>query len=117
MSIMRRLFLLVFKPEPFEVDEVLADGQVLPVAGGLRVIDTAGHCPGHVSLFASAAGVLFCGDSMVSGQNGLRVSRPELTWDQAKAAEAVRRQAELGARIVCPGHGPVVTDAVGKFPV
>ncbi len=117
VSIMRRLILLVLKPRPFKVDELLADGQILPVAGGLHVIDTAGHCPGHISLFAPSSGVLFCGDSMVSDQNGLHSSRPGLTWDRAKAAEAVRRQAALGAQIVCPGHGPVITDAAGKFPV
>ncbi len=117
MPIIRRLFLLLFRPRPFKVDELLTDGQVLPVAGGLRVIDTAGHCPGHISLFAPSSGVLFCGDSMVSDQNGLHASRPELTWDRARAAEAVGRQAALGAHIVCPGHGPVITDASGKFPV
>jgi len=34
---------------PVPVDEELTDGQVLPVAGGLRVVHTPGHSPGHVS--------------------------------------------------------------------
>jgi hypothetical protein len=29
----------------------------------------------------------------------------------------VNRQAALGATILCSGHGPVVMDAAGKFPV
>jgi hypothetical protein len=29
----------------------------------------------------------------------------------------VKKQASLGARIVCAGHGPVVMDAAGKFPL
>ena len=44
-----------FKATPFQVDEILTDGQVLPVLGGLRVLDTAGHTPGHISFFAPAA--------------------------------------------------------------
>jgi len=117
----RRLMFAVMRPfmkaAPFRVDEIIADGQILPVLGGLQVVDTAGHTPGHISLFAPSAGVLFCGDSLVSDEDGLHGSRPGLTWDEAKAKEAVRRQSALGAHIVCSGHGPVVIDAEGKFPL
>jgi glyoxylase-like metal-dependent hydrolase (beta-lactamase superfamily II) len=120
-SFRRLLFALlgpVMKAKPFQVDEIVADGQVLPLAaGGLRVLDTSGHTPGHISFYSPTSGVLFCGDSMVSDERGLHGSRPGLTWDDAKAKEAVKRQAALNPRIVCPGHGPVVMDAAGKFPV
>ncbi len=112
MSIVR----LWMKPRPMQVDEILKDGQVLPVLGGLRVVETVGHTPGHISLFASKSSVLFPGDSMVSDDKGLHGSRSAVTWDTVKANESVRKQAALGARIVCPGHGPVVTDAENKFP-
>jgi glyoxylase-like metal-dependent hydrolase (beta-lactamase superfamily II) len=112
---MRRVMFALMRPfmkaAPFQVDEILSEGQSLPVLGGLSVLETPGHTPGHISFYASAAGILFCGDSMVSEQ-GLQVSRPGLTWDQDKAAASVRKQAALGARIVCSGHGPVVTEAV-----
>jgi glyoxylase-like metal-dependent hydrolase (beta-lactamase superfamily II) len=117
----RRVMFTLLRPlmraAPFKVDEIVADGQVLPALGGLRVIDTAGHTPGHISLFAPVAGVLFCGDSIVSDADGLHGSRPGLTWDETKAKEAVKKQSLLSARIVCSGHGPVVMDAAGKFPV
>ena len=101
---------------PLQVDEILRDGQVLPILGGLTVLDTPGHTPGHISLFAHAAGILFCGDSLVAGKGQLSPSRPDVTWDRIKADESVRKQAALGAQIVCSGHGPVVTDAKDKFP-
>jgi glyoxylase-like metal-dependent hydrolase (beta-lactamase superfamily II) len=117
---MRRLMFMVvgiwMKPKPMQVDEILKDGQVLPVLGGLRVVETVGHTPGHISLFAPKSGVLFPGDSMVSDDTGLQGSRPAVTWDAAKANESVRKQAALGANIVLPGHGPVVRDAKDKFP-
>jgi glyoxylase-like metal-dependent hydrolase (beta-lactamase superfamily II) len=113
----QRLLRLLMKQKPFQVDEILTDGQILPILGGLQVVDTAGHTPGHISLFAPAASILFCGDSMVTDENGIHGSRPPLTWNQEKAAEAARRQAALGARIVCSGHGPVIMDAAGKYPV
>ncbi len=105
------------KATPFQVDDILTDGQVLPVLNGLRVVDTSGHTPGHISLYAPAAKILFCGDSMVSDEAGLHGSRPGLTWDDSRARQSERKQADLGAAIVCPGHGPVVRDAAGKFPV
>ncbi len=115
----RLLFDLVarlFKPAPVQVDEPVSDGQIFPVLGGLRVVETPGHTPGHISLFAPSTGILFCGDSIVSEENGLRGSRGANNWDQAKSDESVRKQANLGATILCSGHGPVVRDAAGKFP-
>jgi len=106
-----------FKATPVKVDEILTNGQVLPVLGGLHVVETPGHTPGHISLFAPSVGVLFCGDSMVTDENGIRVSRSGVTWDAAEAKESVKKQSALGARIVCSGHGPVIMDAVGKFPL
>lgn len=106
----------LFKPAPVQTDEFLVDGQVLPVLGGLQVLETPGHTPGHVSFFLPSDGILFCGDSIVSEQSGLRGSRGANTWDQAKADESVRKQAALGAHMLCSGHGPAVMDAGGKFP-
>ena len=105
------------KLKPFQVDEILAEGQTLPVLGGLRIVETPGHTPGHISLFAPSLGILFCGDSMVSDEHGLQGSRPGITWDETRARESERKQAALGAQVVCSGHGPVVMDANGKFPV
>jgi glyoxylase-like metal-dependent hydrolase (beta-lactamase superfamily II) len=107
-----------FKPKPAQVDELLSDGQVLPVLGGLHVINTSGHTPGHISLYAPAAKILFCGDSMVVEGNGtLRCSRGANTWDEDKAKESVKVQQTLGAESVCSGHGPIVREAAGKFPL
>jgi glyoxylase-like metal-dependent hydrolase (beta-lactamase superfamily II) len=116
MWVMFSLMRPFMKVAPFQVDEIVTGGQVLPVQGGLRVVETIGHTPGHISLFAPASGILFCGDSMVTDSEGIHGSRPAVTWDEALAKEAVRIQAGLGARIVCSGHGPVVTDKAGKFP-
>jgi glyoxylase-like metal-dependent hydrolase (beta-lactamase superfamily II) len=63
---MRRLMFTILGPfmraKPFQVDEILADGQVLPILGGLRVVATAGHTPGHLSFYAPISVVLFCGE-------------------------------------------------------
>jgi glyoxylase-like metal-dependent hydrolase (beta-lactamase superfamily II) len=119
-SLRRILFTLIgpfFKAAPFQVHEIIAEGQMIPALGGLQVLETPGHTPGHISLFSPSTGVLFCGDSMVADENGLQGSRPGITWDETRARASERKQAGLGAQIVCSGHGPVVRDAAGKFPV
>jgi glyoxylase-like metal-dependent hydrolase (beta-lactamase superfamily II) len=110
-------FSRIMKATPFRVDEILAEGQTLPVLGGLQVVETPGHSPNHISFFAPSVRALFCGDSMKSDDKGLRVSRSRNNWDQDRANASVRKQAGLGAQIVCPGHGPVVRDAGDKFPI
>ena len=119
-SVLAKIFFALlaplFKAKPTIVDEVIGDGQTLPILGGLRVVSTPGHTPDHISLFAPSAGVLFAGDSMKSSRRGLDGSSGGNTWDEAKANESVRKQAALGAMIVCVGHGPVIADAVSKFP-
>jgi len=104
------------KAAPIHADETLSEGQILPVLGGLRIVETPGHTPGHISLYSPTTGILFTGDSIVSRDGGLVRSVPRNTWDEAKADESARKQAVLGARIVCSGHGPVVMDATNKFP-
>jgi glyoxylase-like metal-dependent hydrolase (beta-lactamase superfamily II) len=119
-SFRRVLFMMLgpfMKATPFQVDEILAEGQTLPALGGLQVLKTPGHTPDHISLFAPTVGLLFCGDSIVSDDKGLHGSRPGITWNETKARESERKQAALGASVVCSGHGPVVKDAAGKFPV
>jgi len=117
LALFFKVMFIFFKVKPATIDETLSNGEVLPVLGGLRVVETIGHTPGHISLFAPSAKILFAGDSMTaSADSQLRTSRGRNTWDEAKAIEAVKIQAALGAQIVCVGHGPIVRDAANKFP-
>jgi glyoxylase-like metal-dependent hydrolase (beta-lactamase superfamily II) len=115
-ALLQPLMARILRAAPAAVDEIVHDGEVLPVLGGLRVISTPGHTPGHVSLFSPSADILFVGDSLVAQGDMLRASRGMNTWDQVKADDSVKLQAALGARIVCSGHGPIIMDAATKFP-
>ncbi|MGA8046509.1 MAG: MBL fold metallo-hydrolase, partial [Dermatophilaceae bacterium] len=117
-SWLARVVVKILRTKPARVDQLVDDGQELPIGGGLRVVGTPGHTPGHLSLYVPASGVLFCGDSMEAGRDGrLRRAPGARTWDEEKAIESVETQQALGAEIVCPGHGPVVRPAAEKFPI
>lgn len=106
-----------FKAKPAMIDELLSEGQRLPALGGLQVVNTPGHTPGHISLFSPSAKVLFAGDSMRSSDDRLMPSPLANTWDEAKMRESVKLQAALGAETVCVGHGATIKDAATKFPI
>ncbi|HEX7586695.1 MAG TPA: MBL fold metallo-hydrolase [Anaerolineae bacterium] len=116
-ALLRPLMARLFQTSPSLVNEVVSDGQILPALGGLRVISTPGHTPDHISFFAPSAGILFVGDSLVVEGDRLHSSRGMNTWNQARADESIKLQAALGARVVCSGHGSVIMNAIGKFPL
>jgi glyoxylase-like metal-dependent hydrolase (beta-lactamase superfamily II) len=94
---------------PFEVARELKDGDELDVAGGLRVVHTPGHTPGHVSLLHPASGVLVTGDCIMNVL-GVRWSpRPLCTNPRLNQATA-DRLADLEYRVAAFTHGPHIAD-------
>jgi glyoxylase-like metal-dependent hydrolase (beta-lactamase superfamily II) len=104
------------KITPQAPDGVVEDGQELPILGGLRVLATPGHTPGHVSFYSPARGVLFVGDALRSTKKGLEFGEGPFTWDYQQGVTSVKKLAALGAKTVCCGHGPVLEGASAVFP-
>ena len=88
----------------------IADGDVLPVLGGLEVIHTPGHTPGSVCLYARQLGLLFVGDVLqrrfgrVSSASGL------YSDDPATARASLKRLAELDVKTIVFSHYPPLED-------
>jgi glyoxylase-like metal-dependent hydrolase (beta-lactamase superfamily II) len=97
-------------------DVTLEDGQEIPVLGGLRVINTPGHTPGHVSFYSSSQKILFAGDSMRSANDKLSFGAGPFTWNLEAGIQSVQKQAKLEVDLVCCGHGPVVRGPEIVFP-
>jgi glyoxylase-like metal-dependent hydrolase (beta-lactamase superfamily II) len=89
------------------VERRLRDGESLSLHGGIHVVATHGHSPGHVSYYLPREGLLVAGDCVVNVQ-GLAGSIPEYTSDPEQARQAVRRIAELRPGTICFGHGPSI---------
>lgn len=86
-------------------------------------VPTPGHTAGHVAYWRSRDGVLITGDAVVTVNlnsiRGLLPGRQDLsgppwytTWNWKLAMESARRLAELGPRLLAPGHGPPLAMAV-----
>jgi glyoxylase-like metal-dependent hydrolase (beta-lactamase superfamily II) len=100
------------------VAEEFVDGTILPVAGGLRVVHTPGHSPGHVSLLHEPTGVLVTGDAIFNVR-GLRYPFDSLCTDLAVNRASADALGDLDFEIAAFTHGPEIRhcarDAVRAF--
>jgi len=94
---------------PCEIDEEIADGQLLDIAGGLRVVHTPGHSPGHVSLLHESSGILIVGDALFNSI-GLTFSLPSACSDIPLSRETAGRLGELDFEIAAFMHGPEIRE-------
>lgn len=90
---------------PVPVAEELTDGQLLPVAGGLRVVHTPGHSPGHASYLHQESGVLVTGDAIFNIRR-LRWPVQAFCTDFAMTQQTAHRLAELDYTTAAFTHGP-----------
>ena len=107
---------LLEKLEAVGVDEQVEDGASLEVAGGVRVISTSGHTPGHISLYLEQPKVLIAGDALTAEGGTLHGPNPAMTLDMPAALESLGRLADLELdTIVCYHGGVVDEDAKGQL--
>jgi len=79
--------------------------------GGLRAVATPGHAADHVCLL-TADGVCFSGD-LVLGEGSTFV--PPDGGSLAAYMDSLRRVQEERLELICPGHGPWITDPAAKL--
>lgn len=92
-----------------DVADELNDGQVLDVAGGLRVVHTPGHSPGHVSLLHEPSGVLITGDALFNWR-GIGWSIRYMCTDFALSQRTAHALGELEYSVAAFTHGPELRD-------
>jgi glyoxylase-like metal-dependent hydrolase (beta-lactamase superfamily II) len=115
-----RLFRRLPEPtmEKLTVGEELTEGQVVPFAGGIRVVHTPGHSPGHASYLLEESGVLITGDAIFNVL-GRRWPLKMLCSNFAMTKQTAHRLGELEYSTAAFTHGPEITDnprgAIRKF--
>lgn len=100
-----------------EASRRLRGGELLTIGGDAwHVVHTPGHSLGHVCLWSPARGVLLSGDHL------LPAITPPVAFERGFDADPLRSYldslraiAELGPRLVFPGHGRPFGDAVGRI--
>lgn len=101
--------LYVFENPPTSpVDITVEDGQHLDICGGITVIHTPGHTPGHICLYLHASRTLIAGDALTAHEGTLLGPVPEHADDISQAMASLEKLLAFDIdRIVCY-HGGVV---------
>lgn len=92
-------------PPKGKVDDTLIDGQELPFCGGIRVIHTPGHTPGHISLYLKQSKTLIAGDSMYSVNGVLGGIHIPTTPDMHAARLSLKKYVDFDIASVVCYHG------------
>jgi glyoxylase-like metal-dependent hydrolase (beta-lactamase superfamily II) len=107
---------IVERMRPTAIDQVLRDGTRLDLAGGVRVVFTPGHTPGHTCLYLERSKTIIAGDALTASEGRLAGPSVTATQDMATAMDSVRRLAELDVEaIVCYHGGAITEDAAGQL--
>ena len=91
------------------VDEQLQDGMRLDLAGGVRVIATPGHTPGHMCLYHERTRTLIAGDALTANDGQLMGPNEGATPDMPTASQSVQKLAQLDVQTIICYHGGAVT--------
>lgn len=95
---------------PVPVSHTTAEGDTLPVLGGLQVIDTPGHAPGHISFWQPEQRLLIVGDVIFNVFNRMTLPLPMATVDMEENKRSVKKLQGLQPQMMLFGHGPVVVE-------
>jgi len=97
--------LMMSAPPTVKVVRVLQGGEVLPFHGGVEVIATPGHTPGHVSYFVKSLGLLVSGDALRVESGELAGPSPVATPDMPAAIASLKSLLPYPIRAVLCYHG------------
>ncbi len=97
-----------------KVNRVVKDEENLPYCGGIDVIYTPGHTPGHICLYLRKYKALVTGDAMNVVNNELIGPNPEYTFDMKQAMESLKKLTKYDIETVICYHGGVFTKSLNE---
>ena len=102
----RQIERILSEPPSGKVDRNLRDGEELPLYdGGVEVIHTPGHTPGHLSLFVRKEKLLIAGDALRVEQGELVGPSETATPDMDSAKASLRKLTDYDIDRVLCYHG------------
>ncbi len=105
---------LQFAPVP--VARTLNEDEILPILGGLQVISTPGHAPGHISFWQPERRLLIVGDAVFYFFNRMTQPLAALTVDMEENRRSIKKITTLKPDSLLFGHGnPIIGQASAQL--
>ncbi|BFH13806.1 hydrolase [Paenibacillus dendritiformis] len=92
-------------PPKGPVHSTLTDKQRLPLCGGIIVIGTPGHTPGHISLYHEPSRTLIAGDALIVEKGQLYGPDPQYCLDYELARQSLAALLDYDIQQVICFHG------------
>lgn len=101
----------IFSTTNAEVNRTLSDGEKLDCCGGITVIHTPGHTPGHICLYCEASKTLIAGDAMNIANGQLTGPNPQILNDEEfkQALKSLKKFEDFDVEYVITYHGGLYT--------
>jgi len=104
---------MLASPPRVQVQNVLSGGEELHFHGGIVVIPTPGHTPGHVSYYVKKQKLLLAGDALRVEEGSLIGPSPMNTPDMRSAVASLKSLLAYPIESVLCYHGGLVSREVG----
>jgi glyoxylase-like metal-dependent hydrolase (beta-lactamase superfamily II) len=88
-----------------KVDRVMGDGEMLPNCGGIQIIHTPGHTPGHICLYHTPSKTLIAGDALFVDGDSLGPAPAFINADIPLALSSLKKLAQCDVASVIAYHG------------
>lgn len=87
------------------VDRIVVDNDVLQYCGGIKVIHTPGHTPGHICLYHIPSKTLIAGDAMNIQDGDLKGPNQSNTYDMDEAVNSLKKFTQYDIQNIVCYHG------------
>lgn len=90
------------------VDITIDGDKELDWCGGIKIIATPGHMPGHISIYSREFKTLITGDAMVAQKGELFIANPQYTLDMKEAIKSIEKFLDYDIQQIVCYHGGLV---------
>lgn len=91
--------------QPISKATTVKDNEILPICGGVKVLITNGHMPGHISLYLKGSKTLISGDALVVEEGNLCIADKVFVLNQEEELQTVRKLCDYEIEKVICYHG------------
>lgn len=88
-----------------EVDITVKDGDYFTWCGGIEIVETPGHMPGHISIYLKKFKILISGDALAIENGNLEIAAPQFTLDMVEAKRSVSKLLKYDIEKIICYHG------------
>jgi len=95
--------------QSISITETVSDGSILPICGGIEVVHTPGHTPGHIMLYLQESCIMVCGDGANIANGQITEPNPVHTYDMPLALLSLEKMKSYDMSGIVAYHGGYIS--------